>query len=90
MTARRPRVLPAQEGNAGVAAAYEREILALMRRVSSVYRKNALIYVKRVTDGAENPVTQDASLHTMLGGIVDFLSALGSAVMGFASGGSCV
>ena len=84
MTARRPRVLPAQEGNAGVAAAYEREILALMRRVSSVYRKSALIYVKRVTDGAENPVTQDASLHTMLSGIVDFLSTLGSAVMGFA------
>lgn len=84
MTARRPRVLPAQEGNAGVAAAYEREILALMRRVSAVYRKNALIYVKRVTDGTENPVTQDASLHTMLSGIVDFLSTLGSAVMGFA------
>ena len=84
MTARRPRVLPAQEGNAGVAAAYEREILALMRRVSSVYRKSALIYVKRVTDGTENPVTQDASLHTMLSGIVDFLSTLGSAVMGFA------
>lgn len=84
MTARRPRALPAQEGNAGVAAAYEREILALMRRVSAVYRKNALIYVKRVTDGAENPVTQDASLHTMLSGIVDFLSTLGSAVMGFA------
>lgn len=84
MTARRLRVLPAQEGNAGVAAAYEREILALMRRVSSVYRKSALIYVKRVTDGAENPVTQDAALHTMLSGIVDFLSSLGSAVMGFA------
>lgn len=84
MTARRPRVLPAQEGNAGVAAAYEREILALMRRVSAVYRKSALIYVKRVTDGTENPVTQDASLHTMLSGIVDFLSTLGSAVMGFA------
>lgn len=84
MTARRPRVLPAQEGNAGVAAAYEREILALMRRVSSVYRKSALVYVKRVTDGTETPVTQDASLHTMLSGIVDFLSTLGSAVMGFA------
>lgn len=84
MTARRPRVLPAQEGNAGVAAAYEREILALMRRVSSVYRKSALIYVKRVTDGAENPVTQDAAPRTMLSGIVDFLSTLGSAVMGFA------
>ena len=84
MTARRPRVLPAQEGNAGVAAAYEREILALMRRVSAVYRKNAFIYVKRVTDGTKNPVTQDASLHTMLSGVVDFLSTLGSAVMGFA------
>lgn len=84
MTARRPRVLPAQEGNAGVAAAYEREILAIMRRVSAVYRKNAILYVKRVTDETRPPVASDASLHTMLGGIVDFLSALGSAVMGFA------
>lgn len=84
MTARRPRVLPAQEGNAGVAAAYEREILALMRRVSAVYRKNAILYVKRVTDETRSPVASDASLRTMLGGIVDFLSALGSAVMGFA------
>ena len=84
MTARRPRVLPAQEGNAGVAAAYEREILALMRRVSAVYRKNAILYVKRVTDETRSPVASDASLRTMLGGIIDFLSTLGSAVMGFA------
>ena len=84
MTARRPRVLPAQEGNAGVAAAYEREILALMRRVSAVYRKNAILYVKRVTDETRSPVASDASLRTMLGGIIDFLSALGSAVMSFA------
>lgn len=84
MTARRPRVLPAQEGNAGVAAAYEREILALMRRVSAVYRKNAILYVKRVTDETRSPVASDASLRTMLGGIVDFLSTLGSAVMSFA------
>ncbi len=84
MTARRPRVLPAQEGNAGVAAAYEREILALMRRVSAVYRKNAILYVKRVTDETRSPVASDASLRTMLSGVVDFLSTLGSAVMGFA------